>query len=105
VDEHAEDAASARKVADGPVRRLVDAARDKALELLATLVEDPDGGVARAGQLEGGLEHAVQHHVEVELGQQAAPHLDEPGEAVLVEARAHGHRCGERTAVRAHDAP
>ena len=40
VDQHAEDAAPARQVADRAVGVLVDAARDEALELAALVVED-----------------------------------------------------------------
>ena len=63
----------------------VDPAGQEALELLAALVEDAQRGVARAGELAGHLEHAVEHDLEVELGHQGAPDLEEPAQALRVE--------------------
>jgi DNA-binding NarL/FixJ family response regulator len=37
------------------------------------VVEDAERRGARAGQLTRGLEHAVEHDVDIELGQQAPP--------------------------------
>ena len=86
VDEHAEQAAPARQVADGAVGVLVDAAREEAGELAAFLVEDAQRDVARAREVGGGLQEPVEHRLEVELGQQAAPGVDEAREPVLVQA-------------------
>ena len=63
----------------------VDPAGQEALELLAALVEDAQRGVARAGELPGHLEHAVEDHLEVELGDQGAPDFEEPAQALRVE--------------------
>ena len=60
LDQHAEDAAAARQVADRALRLLVDAGGEEALELLAALVEHADRGVARAGHLAGDLEQLMQ---------------------------------------------
>ena len=86
VDEHAEEAAPTRQVADGAVGLLVDPAREEAGELAACLVEDAERDVARAGEVGGGLQQPVEHRLEIELGQQAAPGVDEPREPVLVQA-------------------
>ena len=51
VDQHAEDSAPARQVADRAVGLLVDAACQEALELLAPLVEHADRRVPRSGEL------------------------------------------------------
>jgi len=60
ADQHAEDAAPAREVADRPVRGLVDARGEEPLELGALLVEHADGRVARARELARHLEQAVR---------------------------------------------
>jgi len=107
VDHDPEDAAAAREVADRRVRGAADPARDEALELAAVGVEDPDRGVARAGDLACGLEHLVEHRLGIdEVRQQAAPDLDQPAQAPLVEMVVYGWdrarldalsvaRCGE----------
>jgi hypothetical protein len=91
VDEHAEQAATARQVADGAMGVLVDAAGEEACELTAALVEDPERDVARPGEVGGGLQEPVEHGLEVQFGQQAAPGLDEAREPALVEAVERGH--------------
>ena len=97
VDQHAEDAAPARQVADGAMGLLVDPAREEPRELAACLVEDAERDVARAREVGGGLQQPVEHRLEVELGQQAAPGVDEPREPVLVQAFERGHARGELT--------
>ena len=77
VDEHAEDAAPARQVTDRAVRGGVDPAGDEAVELAPVAVEDPERGVARAGDLAGRLEHLVEDGVGLERRQQAPTDLDQ----------------------------
>ena len=89
VDEHAEDAAPARQVADRAVRLGVDAARDEALELAPVAVEDAERGVPRAGDLARRLEDLVEHGLQVELRQQAAADVDQAPEPLLVEVVVH----------------
>ena len=91
VDEHAEEAATARQVADGAMGVLVDPAREEAGELAASLVEDAERDVACPREVGGGLQEPVEHRLEVELGQQAAPGVDEAREPVLVQAVERGH--------------
>ena len=91
VDEHAEQAATARQVADGTVGVLVDPARQEAGELAASLVEDAERDVACPCEVGRGLQEAVEDRLEVELGQQAAPGVDEAREPVLVQAVQRGH--------------
>ena len=55
-----------------------------------SLVEHADGRVARAGQLPGGLEQPLQHDLEVELGDERAAGLEEPGGGVVVRILRHG---------------
>ena len=86
VDQDAEQPAAAWQVADDAVGLLVDAAREEAVELAALVVEDAQRGVAGARELRGGLQQAVQDGLEVELGQQPAPGLDEPRKPALVVA-------------------
>ena len=87
ADEDAEDAAAARKVADRAVRRLVHPRREEPVELPATLVEDAERRVAGAGQLAGGLDHALQHRFVIELGDHFAPDLEQSPEHVGAELR------------------
>jgi len=55
---------------------LVDPSGDEARELGLRLVQDAERGVARLGQILGRLQHPVEHHVEVELAEHAAGHLE-----------------------------
>ena len=89
VDQHPEDAAPAREVADRAVRLGVDPAGDEALQLAPVTVEDPERGIARAGDLARGLEHLVEHGLEVELRQQAAADVDQASQPLLVEVVVH----------------
>ena len=57
IDQHAQDAATAGKVADLPLQVGVDPGRDEALERPAILPEHADCRVARAGEVGRGLEH------------------------------------------------
>ena len=91
-DQDAEDPVPSGQVADGSVSVVVDPAGQEALELLAALVEDPQGGVARAGELSGHLEDAVEDDLEIEFGYQGAPDLEEPAQALRVEMLV-GHDC------------
>ena len=67
------------------MRVVVDAARDEARELDALGVQDAERRITRAGQLPGGLQEAVEHRLEVELRDEAAPNLEEAGEAFGIE--------------------
>ena len=97
ADEDAEDPVPPGQVADRAVDVRVDPAGQEALELLAALVEDPQGGVARAGELAGHLEDAVEDDLEIEFGHQRAPDLEEPAQALRVEMLVgHDCRCGRR---------
>ena len=42
-----------------------------------SLVEDAERGVAGAGELAGRLEHAAEHGVEIEIGDDEAPDVDQ----------------------------
>ena len=83
ADEHAEDAASPRQVADRPVGLVVDADGEKPLERRSLLVEHPERRVARARELASRVEHVLEHRLEVELRDERAAGVDEPFEPVL----------------------
>ena len=85
VDQDAEDATPAWQVADGAMGCLVDPARQEPRELAACLVEDAECNVAGPREVGSCVQQAVEHRLEVELGQQAAPGVDEPREPVLVQ--------------------
>src|SRR5215208_66962 len=86
MDEDPQDTPSARKVADGAVRLLVDAAGEEPLELLAPLVEDADRGVAGAGQLQGDVEQAIEDGLGIELRDQRAPDIQQAFQPCRVHA-------------------
>ena len=91
ADQLAEDAAAAGKLADRAPRGLVDAGGEEAVELLALLIEDADGRVARSGQLAPGFEHALQHRLAVQLGDYRGSDFEQKAEPLLVEsATVHG---------------
>ena len=71
-DQLAEHPSSLRQIADPFPIVLVDADRDEPLELGPRLVRHPERRVPRSRQLACGLEHAPEHHLEVELGQNLA---------------------------------
>ena len=88
LDQQAEHAAPARQVADRPPRLLVDAVGDEALQFVAVLVEHAEGGVAGPGQLAGDLEHLLEDHLGVELGDEAATDVDQLPQTGLVQGAA-----------------
>ena len=67
-DHRPEDAAPARRIADLAVRGLRDAVRDEALELGAALIENAERRIAGARHVRGRREHAVEHRLHVEFG-------------------------------------
>jgi hypothetical protein len=85
VGEDAENAAPARSVADPPRRLVVDARGDEPLQLAALGVQHTQRGVARAGQLKRCLEHARQQCVDVELGDDESPDLDQRAQSFCFE--------------------
>jgi hypothetical protein len=87
LDQHAEDAAPAREVPDGTMRVRIDARGDEALELLPAVVQDAHGRVPRSGHVAGDVEQLMEHRLDVELGDQAAPCVDQAPEAELVKGR------------------
>jgi len=86
ADQHAEDAAAAREVADAAVGLLVDARGEEALERLAPLVEHADRGVAGAGHVARRFEQALEDGVRVELGDQRAARVEQTSETALIHA-------------------
>ena len=84
LDQRAEHAAPARQIADRAMGLLVDAGGEEALELRALLVEDAERGVARAGELSRGLQHAVEHRGEIELRHQRAAHIEQAANPLLL---------------------
>ena len=77
---------AARQRTDLVSLRLVDAHREELLELPLFLVEDPECGVARAGELPRDVEHPVENVRQVELGDQRASDFDEPREPLAIQA-------------------
>ena len=94
LDQQAEDPAPAGQIADRPVRLGIDPGGDEALELLPAIVEDADGGVARAGDLAGDVEEPYEHRVDVELGDEPRARIDQAPEAELVKGGGDSHQVG-----------
>ena len=88
VDQQPEDAAAARQVADRGVDRRLLAGGQELRQLAALVVEHAERGVARAAQLAGGLHHALQQDVEIELGRQRAADVQQLAQAVGAEQMA-----------------
>ena len=87
LDQLAQDAAPAREGPDRLAFGLVDPDREEALQLGSRVAENAERRVAGAGQLAGALEHAVEHHVDVELGQHAASDVEHPACGLIHQPR------------------
>jgi hypothetical protein len=84
-DQFAEHAASSRQGADLASGLLVYPGVDEALEPALVLVQDSDGGVPRAGQVAGSIEHAAQDGLRIELGDDRSTHLEKLLESLVRE--------------------
>ena len=82
ADQHAEDAASAREVADRGVRLGVDTRRQEALEGRPGLVDDAERRIARSRQLRSRLDELLQERVQRELGAERDSGIDEHTQAI-----------------------
>ena len=94
LDQDAEDAATARRVADRGTDLVVDPAGDEALELLTLLVEHPERRVAGTRQLTRDGEHTLQQRLEIELGDDVRHDLHQPPQLAVSRFRCgHGRSC------------
>ena len=66
-----------REIADRPVRLLVDPLGEELVEQLAPLVEDPDRGVPRSGELLCEVEESIENRVRIQLGHDGPPDVEE----------------------------
>ena len=82
ADEHAEDSAASRQVADRGVGLRVDAGREEALQPLPGTVDHTQRGVPRPGELCRRLHELLQERIEREFGAQRDTRIDEDAEAV-----------------------
>ena len=76
---------TSRQVADRAARLLVYSHSDEALESTPPLVQYPEGGVARPGQLAAYLDQVVQDRFELEIGHQRAANFHQPAKALGLE--------------------
>jgi hypothetical protein len=88
LDQQAEHTAATWQVADRAPRLLVDAVGDEALQFVAVLIEHAKGGVTGPSQVAGDLEHLLEDHLRVELGDEAAPNVDQLPQTGLVQGAA-----------------
>src|SRR5947209_529920 len=89
LDQHPQDAAAARQIADGTVRVRVDPDREKALELAALLVEHAERRVARSRDSHRLVDDAAQHRLGIELGNERPTHLGKAADLVDIACGAH----------------
>ena len=75
--EHAEDPATARQHADRSAILVADSVRDELLELGPLRIEDPERRVPGAGQLGSSGDEQRQQSLQIELGAQRNPSLDQ----------------------------
>ena len=91
ADQLAQDPPAPREVPDRPPGRVVDSRGDESLELRALGVEDADGRIAGPGQLPSSVQHALEHRLAVELGDDRRADIKEQPQSPLVEcATIHG---------------
>ena len=91
LDQHAQDSPAAREVADRTVGLLIDAQRQELVELGALVVQDPERGIAGAGDVACGLEHQVEHGALVKLRHQRPADVQQtPNPCIPGSCR---HRC------------
>ena len=92
ADQLAEHPAASRRRTDLAHRLLVQPDVLEPLEARLVAVEDAERGIAGAGQVAGSVEHVAEHRLELELGDELAPDLEQSLQLGSVEARgAHGH--------------
>ena len=75
----------AREVADGAAGRLVDARGQELLELLTPIVEDADRRILGSGELTGDFQDPIEDQLQVELGDEGAPDIQQSPQPCSVE--------------------
>ena len=91
-DQRAEHPPATRQIADRAAGLLVDTGGQELLKLRAILVEDPDRGVARPGDLPCRLKDTIEHSPLVKLGDERLPNIEQLSEPRLL--RISGHHPG-----------
>jgi hypothetical protein len=76
---------SLRQVADRAACLLVDPLSDELLEAITARAQHADSRIASAGDLAGDGEQVVQNAVELELGAERRPGIDQAPQSRLVE--------------------
>src|SRR5450755_5082575 len=89
VDQNPEYAMTTRQLADREPGLGIDPDGDEPFELPAPIVEHPERGVARSGDLHCGLEDLVENLLHVELGHQATSQTEQAAEMRLIERSTH----------------
>ena len=85
ADQLAQQSPPAGQVPDRLVGLVVDAGGDEAFQLGAAGIEDSQCRVPGARQLPGHLENLGKHSLRVQLGHQAAAHVEQPSQTTLIE--------------------
>ena len=89
LDQHPENAAPLRQVADPAARPRIDAAGHEPLEPGAALVQHAEGGVSRAGDCARLVEDPLEHRLEIQLSEQRSADLEQPTNAFVFLRSAH----------------
>ena len=77
LNQHAKHTPATRKIADRPVRRVVDAEREKPFELGSGFVQHAQRGISRPGDFTCLVEDPLQHGLGVVLGHQLPADLQQ----------------------------
>jgi len=83
ADEDSQEPVPTRQVADRAVRLRIDAEREEALEALASLVQDPERRILRAGELLGDLQHPVEQALDVEFRDESSSDFQQAEQPLL----------------------
>ncbi len=88
-DQRAEHPPATRQIANRAVGLRVDSNGQELLKLRAIVVEDPDRGVARSGDLPCGLKDTIEHSLLVELGDKRLPDIEQLSMPSLIGVLSH----------------
>ena len=77
ADQHPQDAAPTREVADQSAALIVDPGRDELAEFGAGVVEHAESRIPRAGERAGGIDDAAQHLIHLQAACHSKPGLEQ----------------------------
>ena len=93
LNQRAENPAAARQISDRTMGLIVHTRGQELLELAVLAVQDPQGRVARPGDLTRRLEDAVQQNPLIELRRQSPTHIQQSTNPQLIRTCVHPQGC------------